>query len=155
MFRASNACPKDGCAGSAPSRYFPWSQAAQRLSQVRLLFVDGSGLHRVPHITVGLWLLCRLLTSVQSRHALPHSALCIRIRVRWWFHGFRHGPQSDSHRHTPLVEQISPDKSMNCHDTTAGFTAQREFVVFVVMCQLDPAARPCIRFLFVGSSFCT
>jgi len=55
----------------------------------------------------------------------------------------------------PPALQISPDKSMNCHDTTAGFTVQREFMAFVVMCQLDPAARPCIRFLFVGSSFCT
>ena len=55
----------------------------------------------------------------------------------------------------PPALQISPDKSMNCHDTTAGFTVPREFVVFVVMCQLDPAAQPCIRFLFVGSSFCT
>jgi len=54
----------------------------------------------------------------------------------------------------PPALQISPDKSMNCHDTTAGFTVQREFMVFVVMCQLDPAAQPCIRFLFVGSSFC-
>jgi len=81
-------------------------------------------------------------------------AVC-HLRVRWVFHGFRHGPQSDSHRFTPLVEQISPDKNMNCHDTTAGFTVQREFTVFVVMCQLDPAAQPCIRFLFVGSSFCT
>ena len=34
--------------------------------------------------------------------------------------------------------QISPDKNMNCHDTTAGFTVQREFAAFVVMCQLDP-----------------
>lgn len=55
----------------------------------------------------------------------------------------------------PLAFQISPDKNMNCHDTTAGFTVQREFMAFVVMCQLDPAAQPYIRFLFVGSSFCT
>jgi hypothetical protein len=45
----------------------------------------------------------------------------------------------------PLASQISPDKNMNCHDTTAGFTVQREFVAFVVMCQLDPAAQPYIR----------
>jgi hypothetical protein len=80
-------------------------------------------------------------------------AVC-RLRVRWVFQGFRPGPQSGSRRATPLVEQISPDKSMNCRDTTAGFTVPREFVVFAVMCQLDPAAQPCIRFLFVGSSFC-
>jgi hypothetical protein len=55
----------------------------------------------------------------------------------------------------PLVLQISPDKNMNCHDTTAGFTVPREFVAFVVLCPLDPAAQPCIRFLFVGASFCT
>jgi hypothetical protein len=40
----------------------------------------------------------------------------------------------------PLGEQISPDKSMNGHDTTAGFTVPREFMAFVVMCPLDPAA---------------
>jgi hypothetical protein len=55
----------------------------------------------------------------------------------------------------PPAWQISPDKSMNCHDTTAGFTVQRGFVVFAVLCQLDPAAQPYIRFLFVGLSFCT
>jgi hypothetical protein len=55
----------------------------------------------------------------------------------------------------PPALQISPDKNMHYHDTTAGFTVPREFEVFVVMCQLDPAAQPCIRFLFVGSSFCT
>jgi hypothetical protein len=54
--------------------------------------------------------------------------------------------------HTP---QISPDKNMNCHDTTAGFTVQRGHVVIAVLCLLDPAAQPCIRFLFIGSSFCT
>lgn len=58
-------------------------------------------------------------------------------------------------RDEPLAFQISPDKNMNCHDTTAGFTVQREFAAFVVLCQLDPAAQPYIRFLFVGSSFCT
>ena len=72
---------------------------------------------------------------------------------------FCHGtPCITAGRAAPLGSpalQISPDKSMNCHDTTAGFTVQREFVVFAVLCQLDPAARPCIRFLFVGSSFCT
>jgi len=47
--------------------------------------------------------------------------------------------------HEPLAFQISPDKSMNCHDTTAGFTVQSEFLAFVVMCQLDPAAQPYIR----------
>jgi len=45
----------------------------------------------------------------------------------------------------PLASQISPDKNMNCHDTTAGFTVQREFAAFVVMCQLDPTAQPYIR----------
>ena len=44
---------------------------------------------------------------------------------------------------------------MNCLDTTAGFTVQRGWMVFAVMCLLDPAAQPCIRFLFVGSSICT
>ena len=38
-----------------------------------------------------------------------------------------------AHTEPPAV-RISPDKNMNCHDTTAGFTVQREFVVFVVLC---------------------
>ena len=133
----------------------PLTGATPSLRQRHLLFDEGSGLHPVQRITAGIWLLCRLLTSVQSRRTLPPVALCSRLRVRWIFPGFRQGPQSDSHRTTPLVEQISPDKNMNCHDTTAGFTVPREFVVFAVMCQLDPAAQPSIQFLFVGSSFCT
>ena len=52
----------------------------------------------------------------------------------------------------PLAVQTSPDKSMNCHDTTTGFTVQREFVAFVVLCQLDPAAQPYIRFLSDNTS---
>ena len=157
---------------SAPYRYFPRSRAAQRVSGVRLRFVEGSGRHRVPRITVGVWLLCRLLTSVQSRRALPHHALCCRIRVRWVLQGFRPGPQSDS----PVRTDRKPGRSPQiractvtardggnadiaganiCHDTTAGFTLPREFVAIVVLCPLDPAAKPCIRFLFIGSSFCT
>jgi hypothetical protein len=58
-----------------------------------------------------------------------------------------------THNEPPAV-QISPDKNMNCHDTTAGFTVQRGFTAFMVMCPLDPAAQPYIQFLFVGSSFC-
>ena len=42
-----------------------------------------------------------------------------------------------------------------CRDTAVGFTVQRGWLVFVVRCPLDPAAQPYIRFLFVGSSFCT
>ena len=53
----------------------------------------------------------------------------------------------------PPTLHISPDKSMNCHDTTAGFTVQREFVVFGV---LDPKrfagpalpTRPCCSALY-------
>lgn len=44
---------------------------------------------------------------------------------------------------------------MNCHDTTAGFTVQRGLVAIAVICLLDPAVQPCIRFLFIGSSLCT
>ena len=69
---------------------------------------------------------------------------------------FRLGPQSDSHSdHQPPVAQIAPDKNMNYHDTTAGFTVPRGFMAFVVWCPLDPAAQPGIQFLCVGSSFCT
>jgi len=39
-----------------------------------------------------------------------------------------------------------------CHSATAGFTLPREFVVFVVLCPLGPAAQPYIRFLLLASS---
>ena len=59
-----------------------------------------------------------------------------------------------------LALQISPDKNMNCHDTTAGFTVPREFVVFVVM---DPKrfagpalpTRPCGLSLVSDSGNCS
>jgi hypothetical protein len=54
--------------------------------------------------------------------------------------------------HTP---QISPDKNMNYRNTTAGFTVQRGHTTIAVLCLLDPAAQPCIRFLFIGSLLCT
>src|ERR671914_592394 len=42
---------------------------------MRLLFVEGSGLHLVPPLTVGMWLLGRLLSSAPSRPALSPVAL--------------------------------------------------------------------------------
>ena len=110
-----------------------------------VLRVDGAPAF---HATMTAADFCPLTSCVTARHAV------CRFRVRWVFQGFRLGPQSGSRRATPLAEQISPDKNMNCHDTTAGFTVQRGFTAFMVMCPLDPAAQPCIRFLFAGSSFC-
>ncbi len=34
----------------------------------------------------------------------------------------------------PQAGQISPDKNMNCHSTTAAFTLSREPVGFVTLC---------------------
>ena len=48
------------------------------------------------------------------------------------------------HKHRSPVEQSSPDKNMNYHDTTARFTVQRGLLVFVIWCPLDSAARPFI-----------
>jgi len=153
--RASNARPKAGYVISAPSRYFP--------------FVTGNATIELSTTPLCRWFrpspcpmhYCgRLATtpsadfcSITSCVAALRAVCC--LRVRWVFQHFRAGPQSGSRRFTPLVEQISPDKNMNCHDTTAGFTVPREFTVFAVLCQLDPAVQPSIRFLFVGSSFCT
>ena len=50
-----------------------------------------------------------------------------RLRVRWQFHPFRDGPQSDSHRNNGRpVGQISPDKDVNFSYTTAAFTLSPE-----------------------------
>ena len=50
-----------------------------------------------------------------------------RRRVRWQFHPFRDGPQSDSHSDNGRpVGQISPDKDVNFRYTTAAFTLSPE-----------------------------
>ena len=54
---------------------FTWSGAVRPLRSPVSRFADSSGLHPVPPITVGVRLLCPLLTSVPSRPVLPPSAL--------------------------------------------------------------------------------
>ena len=154
MLRASNACPKAGYVILAPSRYFPFVTGNATIEQSTTPLCRWFRPSPCPTHYCG-----RLATTPSADFCSITpcvAAVCAvcRLRVRWVLQGFRPGPQSDPHHSAPLVEQISPDKNMNGHDTTAGFTVPREFVVFAVMCQLDPAAQPCIRFLFVGSSFC-
>jgi len=47
------------------------------------LFTKGSGLHPVPPIMVGVWLLCRLLTSDRSLPRLPPTAQSGRVTDRY------------------------------------------------------------------------
>ena len=52
------------------------------------------------------------------------------------------------------VKQISPDKDVNFHCTTAAFTVSTESLGFVVLCQLTHRLGLNMLFLFVGSQFC-
>ena len=52
------------------------------------------------------------------------------------------------------VEQISPDKSMNCQCTTAAFTVSLKPEGFVIFGSLTHETRPCMRYLSVGSHLC-
>ena len=52
------------------------------------------------------------------------------------------------------VEQISPDKSMNCQCTTAAFTVSLKPEGFVISGSLAHETRPCMRCLSVGSHLC-
>ena len=53
------------------------------------------------------------------------------------------------------VEQTSPDKSMNCQCTTAAFTVSLKPEGFVILGSLAHETWPCMRFLSVGSHFCS
>ena len=50
-----------------------------------------------------------------------------------------------------LVEQISPDKNVNCRYTTAAFTLSPESVGLHHVVLACPETRPYMLFLFVGS----
>jgi len=49
------------------------------------------------------------------------------------------------------VEQISPDKNVNCRYTTAAFTLSPEPMGLRQVVLTCPATRPYMPFLFVGS----
>ena len=86
-----------------------------------------SALHHVPGITPGVGLLWPLLTSARSPVGLLPPAQPACGRVRWRFRIFRSGPQSGSHDMAGRkAGQISPDKDVNCRDTTAAFTVSPE-----------------------------
>ena len=53
------------------------------------------------------------------------------------------------------VQQISPDKNVNCHCTASSFTVSLEPVGFVILGSLTPETQPIMMFLFVSSQFCT
>ena len=91
----------------------------------------GSALHPVLPIKGGIWLLWPLLTSARSPQGLLQEALLGSCgRLLWLIHTFRCGPQSGSQTASDTsrmpVEQISPDKDVNCGDTTAAFTLSPE-----------------------------
>ena len=75
-------------------------------------------LGRVPAITLGIWLLCRLLTSALSPPQLPVTALSVAsIRSQWMMRFLCAKAlvyQSLTGIHRSLVKQISPDKNMDC-----------------------------------------
>ena len=49
------------------------------------------------------------------------------LRIRWRFHPFQDGPQSDFHSlNERYFRQISPDKNVNFRYTTAAFTLSPE-----------------------------
>ena|SRR3989339_639206 len=49
------------------------------------------------------------------------------LRIRWRFHPFQDGPQSDFHSlNECYFRQISPDKNVNFRYTTAAFTLSPE-----------------------------
>ena len=81
-------------------------------------------------------LLCRLLTSAQSPHALLHEALLLKSSRK--------------------VEQISPGKSMIFPCTTAAFTIPQRSGWASSCCADSPWGSAFImQFLFVGSQVCT
>ncbi len=143
------------------------------------LFAEGSGLHRVPTITVGVWLLCRLLTSVPSRQALPQGALPgsrqgpvvipalsrrpagrlpWRPQPPWGSMAIPALSDRPSVRlprgHEPLVRQISPDKNMNFPCTTAAFTLPLASDGLRHLVPTRPGAEPSMGFPSVGSHLC-
>ena len=131
------------------------------------LVAEGSGLHHVPPITAGVGLLCRLLTSVQSRRGLPRHALCVPVvslprslalggspPVRQDLVNQGSGWYVDDQAPQRSVGQISPDKDMNFPCTTAAFTlspAPGGLRHLVLTC---PGTEPSMRFLSVGSHVC-
>jgi hypothetical protein len=49
------------------------------------------------------------------------------LRIRWQFHPFQDGPQSDFHSPSErLLRQISPDKNVNFRYAAAAFTLSPE-----------------------------
>ena len=110
-----------------------------------------SALHHVRGITSGIWLLWHLLTSAPSPIKLPWLAqwhlfcCCCPLFVShqpsttagdvwpWW----PCRPAGSYYkRDSVLVKQISPDKSMNFHYTTAAFTPIFRILGFVTLCWL-------------------
>jgi len=154
MLRSGNIAK----AGYAPGRRgrFIWSDAIRTRDSYVSLFAEGSGLHRVPPITVGVWLLCRLLTSARTRSRLPVGALPVEVAGSGGdSRRFPPGPQSGSRdQRGPPIEQISPDKAMNFPHTTAAFTLPRDTGGLRHVVLTRPRARPSMRFLSVGSCVC-
>jgi len=105
---------------------------------------------------------CLITPRIAACRAVPVLPFCCRFYAlgltavaalgSFWFQcgltGFTAQP-------APLVKQISPSKSIIFPCTTAAFTLFAVPKGFVVMCQLAPQTRPSMRFLFVGSHFCT
>jgi len=56
-------------------------------------------------------------------------------------HGASVWTEVDTQGDRSLVEQISPDKNMHCHCTTASFTVAVRSHGFVVLCQLASGLR--------------
>jgi hypothetical protein len=158
--------------------HFTRSGAIQPLRRARLLVAEGSGLHPVPPITVGVWLLCRLLTSVPSRRrcrktrcpshlgsggdssafALALSPAPMATTAPLGFDGdsspFGLALSSTPIAHGPLVRQISPDKDMNFQCTTAAFTLSPAPDGLRHLVLTRPGTKPSMRFLSVGSHLC-
>ena len=130
---------------------------------------------------MGVWLLCRLLTSAQStpdvtaRRAdwitvgsggdsttftmgLNPAPMAIEATLGFdgWFQPFRDGPQFDFPGHPARqVGQTSPNKNMNFQRTTAAFTLSPAPGGFRHHVLTHPETEPSMRFLFVGSHLCT
>ena len=105
-------------------------------------------------------LLWPLLTSVQSPHRITpvgaiggHRVCSGRMMKPVRRACCNQWPRTGIDR--SHVEQISPDKSMNCQCTTAAFTVSHEPEGFVFLGTLASETRPCMRFLSVGSHLCT
>ena len=141
---------------SGRRRGFTWSGAIPHRDRCASLFVEGSGLHHVPPITVGVGLIRRLLTSARSPCTLPHKALPMACgRVRWVSHPFQDGPQSGSHDSLrPLAAQISPNKNMNCPCTSAAFTLSPVPGGLRHEVLTRPGTEPSMRFLSIASHVC-